>query len=70
MTSTYKTKKVGTNLSDLKILRSGYIFILYYSLQNKKLRNMTKVEKSIIIRKPVSEVFEYASDWEKMGRMV
>ena len=26
---------------------------------------MTRIEKSIIINKPVEEVFRYASDWEK-----
>ena len=26
---------------------------------------MTRIEKSIIIKKPINEVFGYASDWEK-----
>jgi hypothetical protein len=26
---------------------------------------MTRIEKSIIIKKPIDEVFSYASDWEK-----
>jgi uncharacterized protein YndB with AHSA1/START domain len=33
-----------------------------YPLKQMK---MTRIEKSIIIKKPVDEVFTYASDWEK-----